>query len=343
MLYTCVQDEMPGLLAFSSLVVAVEDTPFLEALDALDECPGADLRLQGERAMGHLDPDPVPVNLAVAPGGLEQHQVNVLRRLAARALAPMLAREFVVPALEVLDSGPQVPVSTQPLRCDIDRLVGSGHHAQLCHGPAGGQVVVYAGLTVAVHGRKVDDQDDRAEAFEHHDTPSEGLLNVGVCPGVGVENYYDLAAPQPHMLPARQRRRSLCAGNGHVPHPDKPDGRLSPARQRVDLLASFRNPQIPVAASDLLEHQRVNVEGDPAPGRRLVLRGVSTLTPYRPVRAQLVAPRLSVRGVGRHEEASPALPVRELLRHLRAAADRPVAARGGGLVGNIGGFELPAV
>src|SRR5215210_2837077 len=81
MLYICVQDEMPGLLAFSSLVVAVEDTPFLEALDALDECPGADLRLQGERAMGHLDPDPVPMNLAVAPGGLDQHQVNVLLRL----------------------------------------------------------------------------------------------------------------------------------------------------------------------------------------------------------------------------------------------------------------------
>src|SRR5215210_5109858 len=107
MLYTCVQDEMPGLLAFSSLVVAVEDTPFLEALDALDECPGADLRLQGERAMGHLDPDPVPVNLAVAPSGLDQLQVHILRRFAAGTLAPMRPPKFVVTPLQVLDGGPK--------------------------------------------------------------------------------------------------------------------------------------------------------------------------------------------------------------------------------------------
>jgi hypothetical protein len=71
MLYTRVEDEMPGLLAFPVLVVAIEDTPLFEALDALDERSGADLRLQSERAMGLLDPDAVLVDLAVAPGGLD--------------------------------------------------------------------------------------------------------------------------------------------------------------------------------------------------------------------------------------------------------------------------------
>src|SRR5215210_2730230 len=99
MLYTCGQDEMPGLLAVPVLIVAVEDTPFFEALDALDECPGADLRLQRERPVGLLDPDSVSVNLAGASGGFDQLQEYVLRRLAARALASVLPPEFVVPPL----------------------------------------------------------------------------------------------------------------------------------------------------------------------------------------------------------------------------------------------------
>src|SRR5215212_7514506 len=105
MLYIRVEDEMSGLLAFPPLIVAVEDAPLFEALDALDECPRADLGLQCERTVGLLDPDTVPVDLAASSGGFDQFQVHVLRRLAARALAPMLPPEFVVTSLQVLDGG----------------------------------------------------------------------------------------------------------------------------------------------------------------------------------------------------------------------------------------------
>jgi hypothetical protein len=114
MLYIRVEDEMSGLLAFPPLIVAVEDAPLFEALDALDECPRADLRLQGEWAVGLLDPDTVSVDLAGSSGGFDQFQVHVLRRLAARVLAPMLSPEFVVTPLQFLDGGPQLLVFGEP-------------------------------------------------------------------------------------------------------------------------------------------------------------------------------------------------------------------------------------
>src|SRR5215203_1827582 len=114
MLYIRVEDEMSGLLASPPLIVATEDAPFFKSLDALDECPRADLRLQGEWAVGLLDPDTVSVDLAVSSGGFDQFQVHVLRRLAARALAPMLQSEFVVTSLQVLDGGPELLVFGEP-------------------------------------------------------------------------------------------------------------------------------------------------------------------------------------------------------------------------------------
>src|SRR5215208_642136 len=142
MLYTCVKDEMPGLLAFPVLVVAVEDAPPFKALDALDERSGADLRLQGERTVGLLDPDTVPVNLAVAPGGLDQLQVHVLRRLTARALAPVLPPEFVVSALQFLDCGPQPLVFREPYPSHVLALELATQRLQLQHCSAGDQVII---------------------------------------------------------------------------------------------------------------------------------------------------------------------------------------------------------
>jgi hypothetical protein len=114
MLYIRVEDEMSRLLASPPLIVAAEDAPFFEPLDALDECPRADLRFQGERPVGLLDPDTVSVDLAVSVGGFDQFQVHVLRRLAARARAPMLPPEFVVTPLQFLDGGPQLLVFGEP-------------------------------------------------------------------------------------------------------------------------------------------------------------------------------------------------------------------------------------
>src|SRR5215213_10559005 len=142
MLYIRAEHEMPSLLAFAALVVAVEDAPLFEALDALDERSGADLRRQRERAVGLLDPDTVPVNLAVSPGGLDQLQVHVLRRLTARALAPVLPPEFVVSALQFLDCGPQPLVFREPYPSHVLALELATQRLQLQHGSAGDQVII---------------------------------------------------------------------------------------------------------------------------------------------------------------------------------------------------------
>src|SRR5215210_1620813 len=242
MLYICAEHEMPGLPALPVLVVAVEDSPFLEPMDALDEGPRADARLQRERPMGHLDPDAVPVDPAVAPAGLFQHQKHVLRRLAAGALAPVLSSEFVVPALQVLEYGPQLLVSTEALPGDVYGLVGAGHHAQLGDSPAGGQVIVYACLAVAVHGRQIDHEHGSPEAFEHlHDSP-ERFLHVRVGPGVGVEDDYDAAASQPDVLPTGERDPALAAWLRKVPDADDAHCRLATACEAVNLFWALGNP-----------------------------------------------------------------------------------------------------
>src|SRR5215211_2351423 len=242
MLYTRVEDEMPGLLTFPVFVVAVEDAPLFEALDALDKRSRTDLRLQGERPVGLLDSNPVPVDLAVALGGLDQLQVHVLRRLAARALAAVLAREFVVPALEVLDPGPQVLVSTQPFRPDIERLIGTSHHAQLCHGAAGGQVVVCPGFAVAVDGWQVDHEHHSAQLLKHRHEAPQRLLHVGVSLGVRVVDDYYPAAPQPDVIPTGERCPALAPRLGEVPDADDAHGRFASACEGVYLLRTLGNP-----------------------------------------------------------------------------------------------------
>src|SRR5215211_5147874 len=210
MLYTRVEDEMPGLLTFPVFVVAVEDAPLFEALDALDKRSRTDLRLQGERPVGLLDSNPVPVDLAVALGGLDQLQVHVLRRLAARALAAVLAREFVVPALEVLDPGPQV--------------------------------LVCPGFAVAVDGWQVDHEHHSAQLLKHRHEAPQRLLHVGVSLGVRVVDDYYPAAPQPDVIPTGERCPALAPRLGEVPDADDAHGRFASACEGVYLLRTLGNP-----------------------------------------------------------------------------------------------------
>src|SRR5215213_9118211 len=194
-----------------------------------------------------------------------------LRYTSCAVSPPVLPTEFVVPSLQVLDCVPQALVSAHALRSNVYRLIRSGHPAQLRHGSAGGQVVVYAGLVVTVRHWQVDHEHNSAQLLQHcHEAPLR-LVHVGVGLCVRVVDDYHPASPYPNVIPTCERYPALAPRFREVPDADDPYGRLAAACESVYFLRTLSNPEITVAAFDLFEHQRVYVEGDPAPDRCLVL------------------------------------------------------------------------
>src|SRR5215203_864255 len=100
MTYICAQHERPGFIGFPASIVPIDKAPFLQPAQGFPKRPAGDLRLQGERALRLHDADPIVNHLAVAPGGLYEHEVNVAGRCAPHTL-PLSRPET---ALEVLDS-----------------------------------------------------------------------------------------------------------------------------------------------------------------------------------------------------------------------------------------------